>query len=330
MRARYSIRLLSCLLTTLSVVLSLATARGQGVTNIAGSITLRIRVLIENSEKARAKLELSSLRPSLVLVQYTNAAGQAEFTGLVSGLYTLTAEIHGMQVYRTELMLADNDRFSTEVIRISRPANAKPDIVSLNELSVPPKAKNLFNAGVEAVYSRRWPSAIEAFSQAVAVYPPYARAHNARGVVLAIIKNEKESEQAFRKAIQCDQTFAEPHYNLGKLLLETSRPLEARRELERNLQLNPGYPPGIELLVESMIQTDDEDAAVTLMNSAEKKTIQHSVQLHLEIAFALERHSKFELASEQYSLVLKENASDSEAQEAKAGLARLGARQSLR
>jgi Tfp pilus assembly protein PilF len=320
-------RLLPCLLTTLCVtVLSLGTARGQPATSIARSITLRIRVLAEDGEMVRARLELSSLRPSLVLVQYTNAVGQAEFTGLASGLYTLTAEVYGMQSYRNELMLAENDRFRTEVIRVSRPAaNAKPEIVSLNELSAPPKAKNLFDAGVEAVHSSRWASAIEALNQAVAVYPGYARAHNARGVVLAILKNEKESEQAFRKAIECDPMFAEPHYNLGRLLLETNRPLEARRELERNLQLNPGYPPAIQLLVESMIQTDDEEAAVALMNSADKKNIQHSVQLHLEIAFALEKLSRLELASEQYSLVLKENADESERQEAKAGLARLEA-----
>jgi tetratricopeptide (TPR) repeat protein len=258
------------------------------------------------------------------LVEYTDASGGAEFTGLTPGLYTLTAGIAARQLYRNELTLSRSDRLTTEVIHISQPAaNAKPEIVSVNELSVPVKAKTLFDAGVAAVHSNEWLSAIEAFRQAIAVYPAYARAHNALGVALAITKKEKESEQAFRRAIQADKAFAEPHYNLGKLLLETNRPLEARRELERDIQLDPRNSAAIELLVESMIRTYDDDAAIAQTSSADNSNIPHPVQLHLEIAFVLEKHSRLELAYEQYSIVLKEGASESERRQANAGLLRL-------
>jgi hypothetical protein len=72
-----------------------------------------------------------------------------------------------------------------------------------------------------------------------------------------------------------------------------------------------------------MIGTYDEDAAIALMSSVHKNNIEHPVQLHLEIAFVLEKHSRIELAYEQYSMVLRENASESERLQAKAGLLRL-------
>jgi tetratricopeptide (TPR) repeat protein len=310
--------------TVLGVALLSFTARGQAVTGIVGFLTLRVQVQDDDGAFVRARVELSSLRPPLRLVEYSDASGHVEFTGLLPGLYTLTAGAAGRQLYRNELTLSRSDRLSTEVIHISRPAaNGKPEIVSVNELSVPAKAKSLFDAGVAAVHSNRWPSAIEVFSQAIAVYPPYARAHNALGVALAITKKQKEAEQAFRRAIQADKTFAEPHYNLGKLLLDTSRPIEARCELERDVQLDPRNSDAIELLVESMIRTYDEDAAIALLSSAHKSNIPHPVQLHLEIAFVLEKHSRLELAYEQYSLVLKEDPSESERRQANAGLLRL-------
>ena len=318
-------RCLQPLPTVLGLALLSFTASSQAVTGIAGSLALRIQILDDNGAISAARVELASLTPPMVFVQYTDASGEANFTGLVPGRFMLTAGTSGRALYRNELVLAADDRSSTKVIHVRRPAvNAKAETVSLNELSVPAKAKSLFDAGLAAVHLNRWPRAIEAFNQAITVAPTYARAYNALGVAFAITKKEKESEQAFRKAIESDKTFAEPHYNLGKLLLETDRTLEGRHELERTLQLSPRDRPAIELLVESMILTHDEDAAVALMSSVDKNKIQHPVQLHLEIGFTLENHDKLELAYGQYFQVLKENASGSESRLARAGLVRLG------
>ena len=321
---RYRARCSLSILIVGAVLLPACDARAQAVTGAPRSLTLRIQIVSDDGTIARTRIELSSHRPPLLLVQYTDASGQVEFTGLGAGTYTVTAAIAGRQLYRDELLLADNDRIRTETIHVRGPAaSGKPKVVSVNELSAPEKAKNLFDTAMDAVRKSRWQVAIEAFNQALVLYPGYAKAHNALGVVLAITKKEQEAEQEFRSAIQFDQTFAEPHYNLGKLLLETKRPIEARRELERNLQLNPRYSPAMELLVESMIVTHDEDAAIALMKSVHQKHVDHAAQLHLEIGQALEQHSRLPAASEQYRFVLRERASERERQQARAGLSRI-------
>jgi Tfp pilus assembly protein PilF len=248
-----------------------------------------------------------------------------DFHGLKPGIYTLTVIHSGKEMYRDELVLADNDEIRKEVIPIRVPADhARTEVVSVNDLRVPERARSYFRLGLDAVHGAQWQKAIDAFKKAVSIHPEYSKAHNALGVALAITKNNDQAESAFRNAIRLDEKYAEPHFNLGKLLLETNRPAEARPELERNLEFDPRYSSAIELLVESMILTGDEDAASSLVTSLHRRNIQHSPQLHLEIGVALEQHSRFESAAEQYSQAFSETSSDSDRNEATRGLLRLG------
>jgi len=104
--------------------------------------------------------------------------------------------------------------------------------------------------------------------------------------------------------------------------LETDRSAEARRELERNLELDSRHSAAIELLIDSMILTHDEESAAALMRSVHVRNIPHPADLHLEIAAALEDHARMESAAEQYSLVLSEKVSDSGRRRAELGLSR--------
>jgi hypothetical protein len=72
-----------------------------------------------------------------------------------------------------------------------------------------------------------------------------------------------------------------------------------------------------------MVLTHDEDSAISLMSSVHLRNIPHACALHLEIASALEMHSRFEMAAEQYSFVLQERSSESEMREAEMKLSRI-------
>jgi Tfp pilus assembly protein PilF len=287
-------------------------------------VQLRVHILTGERASSRARVELRG-HTLPAIVKYADRRGDADFHGLSPGIYTLTVSHSDKELYRDEIVLGSNEAFRTEVIPVRVPDDrARPEVISVLNLRVPAKARAYFISGLDAVHAARWQKAIDAFKKALALHSDYPKAHNALGVVLAITKNNEGAESAFRNAIRLEKDYAEAHFNLGKLFLETNRPAEARPELERDLELDPSHSPAIELLVESMIRTGDEDDASSFMISLHQRQIQHSPVLHLEIGMALERHSRFELAAEQYSEAFSETSSESEKSEAIRDLLRLG------
>lgn len=62
------------------------------------------------------------------------------------------------------------------------------------------------------------------------------------GVALRHSGREPEAEEAYRRALQLDESYEEAHFNLGALLRD-ERPDEARAHLLRALELDPDYAP---------------------------------------------------------------------------------------
>jgi Tfp pilus assembly protein PilF len=186
------------------------------------------------------------------------------------------------------------------------------DTTSVNDLNAPAKSRKHYQSALESIRSHDYSKAIQFLKQAITVYPEYARAHNAKGVVFGLMDNAAESEAEFRDAIRYDSEFAEPHINLGRLLLESERLSEARSELQKAVDLKQEHVPAIELLIEAMLRIHDEKSAVSLVRSLHSRGTDHPAQFHLKIASELERHTMIPLAIEQYSLVLQDQPSDSE------------------
>jgi tetratricopeptide (TPR) repeat protein len=195
--------------------------------------------------------------------------------------------------------------------------------VSVNDLKISPKARNYFRSGLEAIHAARWQKAIDAFSHALAINAEYAKAYNGLGVAYAVTGLDGKAEDAFRNAIRIDDKLAEAHFNLGKLLVELNRPAEATLHLRDALNSDAHDVFAIELLVDSMLSTHDEDSAVGLMRSLDSKNVVHPAELHLRIGAALEDHSQNELATEQYSLVIQESSSETERSEAAVAISRV-------
>lgn len=156
--------------------------------------------------------------------------------------------------------------------------------------------------------------------------PQYAKAHDARGVALVLLKRNEEAAAAFRTAIRLDQRFAEPRFNLGKLLLESGRHSEAKQQRQTALQLNVDDLPTIELLIDSLLALNDEPSAVSHLESLHQRNIGHPAHWHLDIASALVHRRMPDEARSQYRLVLADDPTASERREAVLALSRLSKR----
>ena len=181
-----------------------------------------------------------------------------------------------------------------------------------------------YESAVAATRKGELSSALRLLDDVVLASPTFARAHDARGVVLAMLSRIPESEASFQHAIELDADLAEAHFNLGKLLLDSSRPSEAREHLKHAFALQPSHAPTIHLLVDSILTLHEEAAAVDVLTFLHQRFISHAPELHAEVGQALLEHGKKTLAVDQFRLLLREDVTPSQRREAELALSRLG------
>lgn len=287
---------------------------------------VRVQVLgNNNSAVAGAEVALLSYgSPDVRAI--TDASGTARFPEMAVGAYTLTVNAVGKEVYRDQFEIRASDGLRSSIVHVLVPMRTRSSKVrrdvSLNELRAPQKAQKDYAAAVDLIRKQEYEKALWALDEALAIYPAYAKAHNARGVVLGMMDRLKESEASLVAAIRYDENFTEPHFNLGKLLLELGQAPEAKQELQKAVGLQSSHMPAIELLIDAMLTIHDETAAVSLVRSLHTRGLEHPAEFHLEIATELERHGMSGLATEQYSLSFQDHPSEAERRNAEVGLSR--------
>lgn len=95
------------------------------------------------------------------------------------------------------------------------------------------------NMGWALYNQRKYSNALEHFKMAVFLRPEFCLGYNNVGLALDAMNNPPEAARYYRKAIDaCPTNFAEPHFNLGKLLSE-SNASQARSHFQRCIELQP-------------------------------------------------------------------------------------------
>jgi len=83
--------------------------------------------------------------------------------------------------------------------------------------------------------------AFAAYTQAVALQPGCAEAHNNLGILLQGAGRHDDAMAAYGRAVALRPDFAEAHVNAGIALQEEGHPAEARAAIERALAANPAH-----------------------------------------------------------------------------------------
>ena len=139
-------------------------------------------------------------------------------------------------------------------LHLSAQSGQARDIVSVHELSVPPKALHAFEQGVDLLAKKDPAGSLAHFQRAVSEFPGYFEAYYKIGLANLKLWRIPEAEQAYRKSIELSGgRYAQSFFALGAILDDREKFAEAESVTRKGLELDPGawrghYYLGVALL----------------------------------------------------------------------------------
>lgn len=115
-------------------------------------------------------------------------------------------------------------------------------------LKAPGKARGYYCLGIEYGRNGLTEKAIDYYKMAVQLNPNYAEAHNNLGFAYGKLSMSREDLKHTLIAVQLNPDFAGAHFNLGVIYSEWGAFLDAQREFETVLRIQPDYPEALVFL----------------------------------------------------------------------------------
>jgi len=202
--------------------------------------------------------------------QVTDASGGFEFFHLARNQYVIAIRNMGYHTIEETVDLSFNSvhgltfylKSDSTGARVSKPGN-----ISVHEMSIPQKARDLMESGKKELYKTKdAAAALENFRQAIAMAPDYYEAYSEAGMADVALGKADDAEVNFRKAIELSgDTYAGADIGLGTVLLDKNDFTGAEKILRRGTELNPGsweaqYELGRALLGENRLDEADKAA----------------------------------------------------------------------
>jgi len=157
---------------------------------------------------------------------------------------------------------------------------------------------------VAAMKNHRYEEAVREWSEALALAPTEARAHNGVGVALAEIGKLDEAIAHYREALTLSPQYAEACNNLGDALARKNAVKEAVAQFTRAVELDPGYTIAHANLGMLLARTGQTDKAIVhLRKVVEAKP--DSADAHRDLGHALADKRELQAASRELEEALR-------------------------
>lgn len=190
---------------------------------------------VTGSSRSRAlRVTLFGVGSTFTASTFTDPAGQFSFHGIPAGTYTVSIMRRSLgEIRRTVVVtasLADRKR----TVRMSIPysaaeaaASKRGGTISAKQLSIPPKAWNLYGDAQKRMARSDVQGAGAKLRRAIEIAPGFTAAWNGLGIMSYQDGKLKEAEDFFRTALKSEPEAFEPTVNLGGVLLNQGRPSDA-------------------------------------------------------------------------------------------------------
>lgn len=176
-------------------------------------------------------------------VVYTTGNGDFQFAELPSGSYTVVVNEPGYDPVQESVTVGVGPAQGLMLYLNktgSAPAASSGVVVSVRELSIPGKARDAYQKGVERLAKKDLAGSLRHFRRAVTEFPSYDVAYFQLGMALWDLGQQADAEQSFRTAIDVSGgNSADAQFALAALLSDQRRFEEAEKIARRGLLLKP-------------------------------------------------------------------------------------------
>ena len=173
---------------------------------------------------------------------------------------------------------------SLSVPLLSSAQSESRSVVSVRELSIPPKALHAFQKGIERLAKNDPAGSLPHFQRAIAGFSTYYEAYFEIGMAELKLSRAAEAEQALRKSIELSGgDYSEPLFALGAALTKEEKFIEAEKVMRKALDLDPTSWAGHYCLGWALFALNRlEDAEKSLREALRLKS--DSPEIHLLLA----------------------------------------------
>jgi Tfp pilus assembly protein PilF len=177
-------------------------------------------------------VSLKQLTGPTVATTYTRGNGDFEFDGLRTGDYILEIVVKDYDAVHESISLTDGSRVGISIFlsRSGKDTNPPAQMsISAHQLSVPHKAHDEFEKGMNLIYMKAdYRGAITQFQFAIRDFPTYYEAYSEEGGAYYQLQEMDHAEEALRKSVELSSgQYADALFTLAALLTDTKRYTEA-------------------------------------------------------------------------------------------------------
>jgi tetratricopeptide (TPR) repeat protein len=182
--------------------------------------------------------------------------------------------------------------------------------ISAAMLKIPDKAKNELKKGLKELGKRNFDKAKPHFQKATEIYPQYAEAFNALGIVAMNTGALDEGREMFDRAISADPEFAGSYVNKAKILIGEKQLDQSQELLKKSVTLNPMNPEALSLLAICQLQTGNQAGAISTASRTHQLPHEKWPIVHYVAGVAFEQQQQLADALREYKLFVKESPSE--------------------
>ncbi len=296
-----------------------------------GPSEIKVRVSINDDRPApkHLRVELVTSSELYITSSFTDDEGRVEFSAR-PGNYRL--RVSGMDIEESVspvFTISRGDSTSFQHVRVAvkgageGESKANSATVSQATLNITPKARKEYEKAGKAMKAGDWAQAKSKLEHAIALYPPFAAAHNDLGVVFMSIGDKPKGRAAFERALEIEPNYGRAFRNLAIMKLSEGNPAEALALAEKSAAADPLDPQALLLVAQVHLQSGRMEDAAAQARKVHDGPHDGFAVAHLLAARALEARNLSEEAVAEYKMFLKEAPNSASTPQVRAALEKL-------
>jgi tetratricopeptide (TPR) repeat protein len=258
------------------------------------------------------RVQLLNSTGTPVMDSFTNDQGEITFI-VEAGSYRLRVTGIDIQEGASERSFFIDPRQTSHMEYFTVKKKVDPNQPSLEPyvsaamLKIPDKAKSQFEKGMKALNKKDWEKAKEHLQKATEIYPQYAAAFNALGVVAMNTGASVEGREYFDRAINADPEYAASYVNRAKIMMGENDHAKAKELLNKSVGLDPVNPEALSMLSICSVKTGDGAMAVSSAERAHRLPHERFPIVHFVAGVVHETEQQFADAIREYKLFIEES-----------------------